>query len=121
MNVTKINKNSKLEFIYEDCLSLNNKLLLKDGYHIDMQSDFINLLTYNDKKVIPSKFKSIYIHSVCGCVCVLLMGVSCLFRTIPRTLFTAGEYAVNHLPQTGLPTIHSNKHKLMCTVRVYQC
>ena len=60
-------KNEGLEFFYADCLSLNNKLLLKEGYHADYIANFIDLLTYDDKKVIPSKFKSIYIFANAKC------------------------------------------------------
>lgn len=61
------NESSKLNFIYTDCLSLNNKLLIHNVWHADIMSDFINLLTYEPKKVIPSKFKSIYIFANAKC------------------------------------------------------
>jgi hypothetical protein len=66
MMMDDINKDC-LEFSYSDCLSLNNKLLLKEGYHTDMRTDFMNLLTYDDKNVIPSKFKSIYVFANAKC------------------------------------------------------
>ncbi len=51
------------------------------------------------------------------CVCIACGSIPVFSEQI---LSTAGVCPMNHLPQTGLPTIHSNKPKLMCTYESWQ-